>query len=141
MTRKLPDKIIDIDQIRINRNIEKICSCENRKFVLDTQNRRVICNSCGSIVDPYDAMYDLSQRAENMRSQVERLLEQRKQILDYKPYLLTIRSLEKRYRGKKSLPCCPRCDEPFYLEELKVWSGKSYADARIQKFKEEKKNK
>ncbi|WP_257150920.1 hypothetical protein [Bacillus toyonensis] len=57
---ELPDKIIGLDQTRINRGIGKICKCKNRKFVIDTTNKRITCHSCGSVVDPYDAIVDLS---------------------------------------------------------------------------------
>lgn len=134
---ELPDKLIQLDHIRINRGVDRICTCTNRKYILDTTNRRVNCSSCGAVIDPYDAMYDLSKKSERMVSDAERLLEQRKQILNYKPWLLTIRSLEKQYRGKKKIPCCPRCDEPFYLEELVHWMGKPFADARIKRYQDE----
>ena len=135
MSDRLPDKIVDIDQIRINRNIDKKCKCLNRSFVLDTTNETVHCRGCGVEVNAYDAMLEMANGANRLRDQVEKLLEQRKQILDYKPWLLTIRNLEKRYRGKKMLPCCPRCEEPFYLEELDLWLSKTFADARIKKWK------
>lgn len=134
MADKLPDKIVEIDQLRINRGIDKLCTCRNRRFMLDTTNKRVICNECGAEVDPYQAMQELATSAEGIQKQVEGLLEQRKQILNYKPWLVTIRNLERKYRGKKMLPNCPRCDEPFYLEELESWTGKPFADARINKF-------
>lgn len=129
-------KVVSIDQLRINSNIAKVCNCSNRKFVVDTNNKKIICNDCGAIVDAYEAMFEMAVKGNRLREQVEMLLQQRKQILNYKPWLLTIRKLEKKYRGKKMLPCCPRCDEPFYLEELTTWSGKLYADARIKKWKE-----
>ncbi|MFA9459101.1 hypothetical protein ACERJO_20460 [Halalkalibacter sp. AB-rgal2] len=136
----LPDKIIELDQIRINRGIEKICKCEKRRFVIDTRNRRVNCSSCGSVVDPYEAMYELATNGQELQRQVENLLEQRKQIASYKPWLVVIKRLEKDYRGRKMLPNCPRCHEPFYLEELTSWTGRAYADARISKWKEDNDN-
>lgn len=135
--RELPDKIIQMDQIRINRNLDKLCTCDKRKYTIDSNNKRVLCSSCGSVVDAYDAMLDMARNFERINADQERMLEQRKQIANYKPWLLTIRNLEKQYRGKKTLPCCPRCDEPFYLEELKSWFGKDFADARIRKWREE----
>ncbi|SRR5690625_3220450 len=134
--RNLPDKVVDIDQIRINRGIEKICKCDDRRFVVDTQNRRVTCGDCGAVVDGYDAMYELAMYGEKLKQQVDNLLEQRKQIANYKPWLVTIRNLEKKYRGRKMLPNCPACSEPFYLEELTHWTGKPFAEARIKKRRE-----
>ncbi|WP_416808015.1 hypothetical protein [Bacillus thuringiensis] len=137
----LPDKIIGLDQIRINRGIGKICKCENRKFVLDTTNKRVTCHSCGSVVDPYEAIVDLANQREEFNRQAELLLEQKKQLAAYKPHLRIIKSLEKSYRGRKMLPYCPRCSEPFYLEELTHWMGISYAERRIEKWKEQNQTK
>lgn len=137
MSKQLPEKIVQIDQIRINRGLDKVCKCESRKYTLDTTNRRVYCSSCGVQVDPYDAMYDMAFRWEQVNQQLKMSFEQMKQLSDYKPWLLTIRSLEKQYRGKKTLPCCPRCDQPFYLEELNHWMGKPFADAMIKRWREE----
>ena len=139
MSEELPEKVIQLDQIRINRNLDKLCTCKNKKYTIDTQNKRVLCSSCGSEIDAYDAMYDLATKGNRMREQVNQLLEQRKQILDYKPWLVTIRELEKQYRGKEMLPNCPRCSEPFYLEEIDTWTGRQYADARIDMWREENK--
>lgn len=133
----LPDKIIGLDQMRISRGLGKVCKCKNRKFVIDTDNRRITCNGCGAVIDPYDALYDLAHQDEQRNNQVENLLEQRKQIVNYKPHLVVIKSLEKQYRGRKMIPSCPRCIEPFYLEEIVRWMGKPYADARIKRWKEE----
>lgn len=133
MDGELPNRIIGLDQVRIKRGLGKICKCEDRKFVIDTDNRRVTCASCGAA---YDALYDLAHQAEEYTRQVERLLEQRKEIASYKPYLVVIKRLEENYRGRKMIPNCPRCRDPFYLEELIEWTGKPYADARIQKYKE-----
>jgi hypothetical protein len=133
---QLPDKLVSLDQVRISRGLEKICKCDNRKFVIDTSNRRVTCNGCGATVDPYEAMLELAFNREKHMNELERLYEQRKQIVNYKPHLVVIKTLEKQYRGRKMIPNCPRCSEPFYLEELTRWQGKPYADARIKKYTE-----
>ncbi|WP_257128401.1 hypothetical protein [Bacillus wiedmannii] len=39
------------------------------------------------------------------------------------------------------LPRCPRCSEPFYLEELVSWTNKQYVERRIEKWKEQKQTK
>ncbi|MCA1066162.1 hypothetical protein QTG56_25150 (plasmid) [Rossellomorea sp. AcN35-11] len=136
MDKQLPNNIIQIEQLKINRNLNKLCSCNNRRFTLDTQNRRVLCDVCGAVVDPYDAMYDLASKRVDLQREVETLLQQRMEIAEYKPWLKVIKSLEKHYRGKHYLPNCPRCAEPFYLEELSHWTGREYAEARIEKWKE-----
>lgn len=139
MDEKLPEKVIGLDLIRISRGLGKICKCDKRKFVIDTDNRRVNCSSCGAIVDPFEAMLEMAGRHEDYNRQVEHLLEQKKQIADYKPWLKVIKNLESQYRGRKMIPVCPRCSEPFYLEELTRWMGKPYAEARMKKYAESQK--
>lgn len=115
MSEKSPGKIIELDQIIINRSLEELCKCNRRKFTLDTQNKRVMCASCGSIVDPYDAMYEMAFRWEQINEQIEFMRKQREQIISYKPCLLTIRELEKKYRGKTMLPKDGGKDKPNEL--------------------------
>lgn len=132
MNLNLPEKIIGLDQLRISRGLEKICKCENRKFVLDTSNRRVTCSSCGAFVDPYDALYELARADEERNRQVKMLLDQRKEIASYKPHLVVIKNLEKNYRGKKMMPVCPACNEPFMLEELYRWVNWKFNEKRVK---------
>lgn len=140
MTEKLPERIIGLDQVRISRGLGKICKCRDRKFVIDSDNRRVTCSSCGSVVDPYDALYDLAYQDERRVDQVDRLLEQRREIMNYKPHLVVIKSLEKQYRGKKMMPLCPACNEPFMLEEIYRWVNWQFNEKRVMKRIEDKKD-
>jgi hypothetical protein len=120
---RLPDKIVDIDVLRINRNINKRCQCDEKKFVVDPQNRAVHCGTCGAQVDPFDAIYHLATKPETLRQQIKSLLEQGREIANYKPHLRVIKYLEQQYRGKKMLPTCPHCHQAFYLEELTFWTN------------------
>lgn len=137
MSDKLPDKVIDLKVLRINRNIGKRCKCLDKTFVVDPDNREVHCSKCGSKVDPFDAMYYLAANHEQLMDEVKRLLEQRREILNYKPWLLEVRELERRYRGKKMLPCCPHCGRGFYLNELTHWRSREYEE-QIRRFEAKK---
>lgn len=138
MSDNLLEKIIDIDVIRANWNFKKRCTCQDRTFVLDPRNKEVHCAQCGEIVDAFQAMLELANNYERMNSQLRNYYEQVKQLSSYKPHLKVIKSLESQYRGKKLIPCCPICHEPFYLEEITSWSGWQYGAARIERRKEEK---
>ena len=137
MSNKLPDKVIPISTLRIIRDKNKKCTCRNRKFYIDTQNREISCQECGVVINPYDAMLDIASHYEQFGKEVDSLLAQRKQILDYKPHLLVMRELEKIYMGGKMLPCCPHCGRGVYAKELLVAStSKQYEDRR--RLREEK---
>ncbi|WHH59147.1 hypothetical protein [Petroclostridium sp. X23] len=135
-TDQLPDKIIELDILRINRNIDKKCKCNRweRKFTVDTTNKKVYCN-CGAEVDPYEALEDLARNRERIVEENKRLYEQRKQIIDYKPWLLVFRDLESQYRSKMMLPACPHCGRGFFFEELRSWTNRQLEIKRREKEK------
>jgi len=135
----IPEKgeLIQLMDLRIDRNAGKVCKCQNARRILNHENRQVYCEQCGALVDPFDALMDFAYKMKRDNKKLIRMSEQAKELSNYKPWLKVIRKLEKDYRGKKMLPNCPRCETPFYLEELTHWTGREYADARIAKHKRE----
>ena len=137
MSDKLPENIIPISTLIINRGRNKKCTCRNRKFEIDTQNREVCCQECGAIIDPYTALVDIANNYERLGEEVNFLLEQRKRILDWKPHLISMRKLELIYRGCKMIPCCPHCKNGIYAEELLVYSVSKQHEKQRRKFKKQ----
>ena len=126
MSDKLPENVVNITAIRIERGMQKICDCDKRKFIVDSRNRLVNCASCGAYVDPYDAVLEIATYPERLKADVESLLEQRKMISQYKPYLVVIKNLEQHARDKNMMPVCPKCSTPFDLHELNNWINRKY---------------
>lgn len=126
---ELPDKIKRIDVLRVEYGKRKLCECRNPEYEIDYKNKLVTCK-CGAIVDPFEALYNIALHYERLGDQVQNLLEQRKQIINYKPWLLTFRELESSYRSGKMLPCCPNCGEGFYFETIRGWTNRKIYDAR-----------
>lgn len=137
----LPGKIVDIEMLRINRNIGKRCKCQNRKFTVDPDNRSVYCGECGALVDPFEAIYDVAISCERLKRETENLLEQRRQIANYKPHLIVFKNLESQYRSKKYLPCCPECGEAFFFEHISSWVSRELEEQRREKAKAQGKQK
>ena len=130
---RLPDKLVQLDQIRIERGLEKLCKCQTKKFVLDTKNRRVTCRSCGAPIDAFDAMYEMARDWERIHEELENVFEQRKMLDNYKPHLRIIKELEAKTRTgpNKMHPVCPACEEPFALEELTEFYSAKFVNGRI----------
>jgi len=120
LSDNLPEKVIPISTLRINRDKNKKCTCYNRKFEIDTQNREISCQECGAVIDPYDALFDIASHYEQLNEEVTYILEQRKILAKWKPHLVAMRKLEGIYRGSDMLPCCPHCNGGIYANELLV---------------------
>lgn len=125
----LPDKVKRIDILRVDYGCRKLCECLSPHYVIDYENRLVTCSDCNAVVEPFQALYTLARRYERLGEQIETLLEQRKEISNYKPHLVVIKNLEKQYRSNNysMLPICPRCGEPFDLNELNDWINRKFA--------------
>jgi hypothetical protein len=126
---RLPDNVIDFTVLKIKYDKQKICQCKNPTYDIDFENRLVTCSQCGAYTDPYDALVCLAMKPEQFRLETERLLEQRRQIVNYKPHMIVFRELENRYRKRKHgrmLPRCPQCGEPFFFEDIRGWVNEGF---------------
>jgi hypothetical protein len=115
--KDLPDNIIPISTLRIKYDKTKKCTCKNRRFEVDVVNREVLCADCGATVDAFEAIKEIAFDLCHLESETEALLNQRKQILNWKPHLLVIRELERIYRSDM-FPCCPHCGRGIDAHEL-----------------------
>jgi hypothetical protein len=134
---ELPDNIKRIDVLRLEKAKQKPCECHTYHYDIDNANKLVYCRDCGAIVDPFQALWNLAYHYECLGDQVNSLLEQRKEIVNWKPWLLVFRKLESSYRSKENLPCCPECGKPFYFEQIRNWTNRKMEEIRREREKKE----
>lgn len=117
----LPEKVVRLDVLRVEYGKKKMCRCCNPHYEIDYQNRLVYCVDCGAVVDPMEALMEIANHYHRLEEQVEQLLEQRRQIMNYHPRRAILKKLEKCYIGaeRNNLePTCPHCGRPFELKDL-----------------------
>jgi len=113
-------KVVDIGEARVRRGKtdRPLDTCRHLRTVFDDDERRIWCKDCESDVDPYDAFKLLVEnfdRANQALSKRQREVEESEQA--------TIRSratklLDKIWRSRKSVPCCPHCKEGLLAEDF-----------------------
>lgn len=121
MSGKLPENVTRIDVARVDMAARKICRCEEPCFLVDIPNRLVHCGVCGAIVDPFEALKYMAYHYDRINGEMERQMEERRQLDNYKPRRMVLKKLEERFTklGRHDFaPTCPRCGERFELEEL-----------------------
>lgn len=134
---QLPDKIIEFTSI-VKEHGDKECNCGiNATFIVDTNNYSVTCNTCGNRVEPFAALVSLTDSHSRYREEIDMLLQQQQQLINYKPNRRVLKIIEELFsmRLPKIYPKCPNCDEPFYLEEIadiKRWEGNKFTKKRIK---------
>jgi hypothetical protein len=138
---ELPDNIKRFDILKVEHGINKLCQCYGTpRYTLDTRNRLVYCDDCGAIVDPFEALSKVASHYEYFAEESQHMLEQRRQLLNWKPWLLVFRNLERSYRSKENLPCCPECKKPFYFEHINTWVNRKMEELRREREKKEMNN-
>ena len=117
----LPENVTRIDVARVDMAARKMCRCAEPHYVVDVPNRLVHCGVCGALVDPFDAIKYIACHYDRVNRAMERQLEERRQIDEYKPRRVVMKKLEELFTkmGRHDfVPTCPRCGECFDLEEL-----------------------
>ncbi|ATO50127.1 hypothetical protein P4V86_19340 [Brevibacillus laterosporus] len=111
------DKLIQLNFIRLERNKERKCTCEFRKYTVDTVNREITCE-CGMVVDPFEAMLDMAKHYDHLNYQHRLMEEQRLQWFKEKPHSVLFKNLERSYQKGKMLPYCPSCQQLFDFKDV-----------------------
>lgn len=124
----LPDKVTDIELLKVRRNMRKICSCEDKTFTVDTTNRAIWCSKCDAWIDPFDAMVYLATHIEKFKNTTEYYLNRAKEYANYKPHLRVFKHLEQHHREQNygMVPICPECKKPFEFEKIDTWVNKRF---------------
>lgn len=123
----MDDKIIQLDAIRLERNIPRKCTCkpEERRYIVDTTNREIKCQ-CGITHDPFEAMEQLAKNTERINERHRALQDQRKKWINEKPYSVLFKKLEQRYKRGAMLPCCPKCNLMFDFKEIDTFGSADF---------------
>lgn len=129
------DKLIQLDFIRVERNKPRKCTCEFRKYSVDTVNREITCE-CGMVVDPFEAMLDMANHYDRLNYKHRLLGEQRKQWFKEKPHSVLFKSLEQSYRRGKMLPCCPTCDQLFDFKDVTSFGNAEFYRKLAERLKD-----
>ena len=130
---ELPDKIIQLTALRRNNNLSKRCACLHPRYEIDENCREVICAQCGAKVDAFDALAHLARDSEWWQREVESLLEQRKEIANWKPHLPALKNMERENR-QGMIPVCPHCGKGIKVEEITGYTNRArYEQEKIGK--------
>ncbi len=117
----MPEKVTDIDILRIVHARGKKCYCRSPRFVMEEDTRTVYCRECGAQMDAYEALRRLANHWESVQSQVQQLRDQYTALQAYQPRRRVVKDLERRLTHKQyqhQIPTCPRCHEGFEVSEL-----------------------
>lgn len=131
---ELPNKVTDIDVIRIMAGEGKKCYCLAPRLLLKRDTRTVYCQQCGAQMDAFAALEKLANRWQFVHAQVEQLLDERRKLLDWHPHRVAVKAIHDALTHKASqnlIPVCPHCHEGIeYAELTREWIDREFARQR-----------
>lgn len=129
------DGIISFDLLKTEVNRRKLCRCQNASLILDVNNRLVICDKCGAIMDTFDALLRLGDKQQEWEDYQKKALERKKELDDEAAKYLaeSTKNLASMYRYKNTrriarmcedglFPVCPECQKIIDPARINRWS-------------------
>jgi len=121
MSGSLDGNLISLDVVRRKRRSET-SKCKHERFLIDDEGGTVECADCHENVSAFHALCQIAQADSVYSRKFHTFHEQYQKLKNYKPWLVAVRGLERTWRGKKMLPCCPHCKRGVTAQELSISS-------------------
>lgn len=131
-------KVIDIGDLRVARGLSRrpVSSCHHNQLVYDPHERRIWCKDCETDVEGFDAFVLLVKNFSAKTSELEHRAREIEEAEAFKIRTLAGKTIDKAWRSRKMLPCCPSCGSGLFPEDFKNscgMVGRKYAEARRKK--------
>lgn len=125
-------RVVDIGDYRVARGMTRRAhtSCPHRRMVYDERERRIWCKDCEKDVEGFDAFVLLAQSFSKQTAILQDREKKVKEAEEHSIISIAAKIIDKAWRKKKMVPCCPHCKEGLFPEDFKNGTGflsKSYA--------------
>lgn len=121
------DGVLSFTLYKIEKGREKICKCNPPHYVLDEVNRLVICNDCGAVVEPFEALLQMTKYidefAEYQRESINKINVYREMANEESRRRMknkAFKDMDRNYQ-KGLYPYCPECGKIFDPAKIIRW--------------------
>ena len=125
-------RVVDIGDYRVSRGLSRRdkSSCGHYRMVYDEKERRVWCKDCECDVEGFDAFLLITTHFCNQTDKLKRREYDVEQAEKHNLINRAAKVIDKAWRKKRIVPCCPHCKEGLFPDDFKdgvTSMGKSYA--------------
>lgn len=113
--------VVDIGDVRVARGLTRraISSCKHNYMIYDSQERRVWCKDCEQEIDGFDAMLILIGQHQSAWQKIKKEREIVSEAIKFSLRRIATKEIDKVWRTKNMLPCCPSCNAGLLPEDFK----------------------
>ena len=130
--------VVNLNDVRVARGMTRRhhSSCPHNSVLYDEKERRVWCQDCETDVEAFDAFMKLVEQHDSAWQKLSRLLEEAKEARMFQIRRIVTKRLDKIWRSKTRVPCCPHCEVALLPEDFQGRikdTGKRFEIARRNK--------
>lgn len=93
-------------------------SCRHNNMVYNTTNETVECGDCKEWISPFQALLVTIDYWQDKERELKWREDAIVQLEEKKLHLLAARAMEKKWRSRSTIPCCPHCHEGLFPKEM-----------------------
>lgn len=132
--------VVDLGDYRVSRGFTRraYTGCNHHRLVYDNKERRVWCKDCERDVEPFDAFEILVNNFAAKDAKIKSREKELQEIETFKIRTIAAKTLDKAWRKKNTIPCCPHCNSAIFPEDFIkgiTFMGKQYAKKLREKSK------
>lgn len=118
-------KVVDIGDMRIKRGMTRrpASSCRHSTVHYDKQERRLWCPDCEKNVEAFDVVVGIAESLDAKTKGMEKREQKLKEVEEERLVSLAARAIDKLWRRRNMVPCCPNCNEGLLPEDFKDFRG------------------
>jgi hypothetical protein len=127
--------VVDIGDLRVARGMTRRphSACRHLRVLYDINERRIWCKDCETTVDPFDAFKNLVEWHFSALAGLEQRETRLKEAEQFQVRSLAAKEIDKAWRSRTMIPCCPHCHGGLFPEDFKggvAMIGRDFAAAR-----------
>lgn len=133
-----PSAVVSMEGWRLRRSREaaKENPCAHERYTLDVEHGTVNCAECDAPVSAFFALKKIAFHESQAFIKLQSMKTEIAEISGRRSWLKAVQALNRMWRGKKMLPCCPHCNKGLFAEDLNRNAvGIEYETARRERDK------
>lgn len=117
--------VIDIGELRVSRGQTRRphSVCLHRRLTYDPLERRIWCRDCERDIDGFDAFTIIAEQCHEFYTQNAHRAKKLEEAEKFQARSIAVKELDRLWRSRNTVPCCPHCKRGLLPEDMKHLSG------------------
>jgi hypothetical protein len=112
------DAIVSLEAWRHLKRPGGTAVCQHAKTVIDEQAGTITCRDCEATLSAFWVLGRIAREENRVFERIRSLRAEAETLKAWVPFLRAQRTLERRWRGRATLPVCPFCTHGLWPEDL-----------------------